>query len=210
MKTVLVIAVSSLLCASLAYSDVISVNGSNLGSSSIDGIAEGWSISFDDIVSVSVHLDNGSGGAPAIGNTAYLTSGPLPNLADIVATTNFTLPGTFNGPFTVFSNLSLDEGSYWLIFSSAGPPDSYASWQFLSRVTTTTAPGVQYLGFALSGDGGTTFAPPVVNTTAGAFQLTVTDVPEPPSLMPYLVGLAAFGVFLRGRSVVNTLALGAE
>jgi hypothetical protein len=60
-------------------------------------------MSFSGDVSVTAYVANGSGGAPAIDNAAYLTSWPLPNLSDIVASTDFTLPGLYFGTFTLFS-----------------------------------------------------------------------------------------------------------
>jgi hypothetical protein len=172
---------------------LVSVGGPVLGDTGIDGLAEGWSMSSGHNVSVAAHFVNGNGPIPATGNTAYLTSGSLPSLAGAVTSTNFALPGNYDGMFILFPGVSLGGGSYWLILTSPGPPNSYAGWDASNPATITTVPGTQFLGFADSFDHGQTFQPLVNN--GFAYQFTVSDVPEPSSLLLCFVGLAASGYF---------------
>src|SRR6266699_3278914 len=117
-------ACSLLLWTAIAHGGPITITGADFGSTGINGIAEGWSMNFADTVSIAAHLDNGSGGPIATGNIAYLTSGSLPSLANVVASTSFTLPGFYDGMLPLFSSVSLNAGSYWLIFASPNPPAS--------------------------------------------------------------------------------------
>jgi hypothetical protein len=191
-KSHFALAISALvLCTAHARASVIvSVAGPVYGYTGINGIAEGWSAISGGSVSIVAYLANGSNGpVPATGNMAYLTSGPLPSMVDVVASTNFTLPGNYNGMFTLFPGVSLNPGDHWLILSSPGPPDSYANWAAANPATITTAPGDQFLGFANSFDGGQTFQPLVDN--GFAYEFAVSDVPEPSSFALCLVGLAA-------------------
>jgi len=181
-------ATALLLGAFIAHGGVISIGGNFLGYSSIGGIAQGWSMPFSDTVSISAVLENGDGPIPGTGNVAYLTEGATPSLADVVASLNFTIPGNFIGVFPLFSNVSLDAGSYWLIFSGA-PPTSFASWAEVDPTTITLAPEAQYLGFAFSSDGNMTFGP-AFNEGFSAYEMTVSDTPEPSSVLLCLTGLA--------------------
>jgi hypothetical protein len=190
--------VGVLFCVPFAYGDIVSVGGPDIGDTGIEGLAEGWSMSFSGDVSVTAYLANGSGGAPAIDNVAYITSGPLPNLSDIVASTDFTLPGLYFGTFTLFSNLNLNAGDYWLIFFSPGPPNSYANWIASNPATVTAAPGAEFLGYAESSNGDNTFSAPVDNAFAWNFAVTA-DTPEPSSLGTCLFILAAGCVACRFR-----------
>jgi hypothetical protein len=183
----------SLLCASLACGDVISITGPVIGASGIDGLAEGWSMSFGGDFSISAYFDNDNGSIPDRDNTAYMTSGSLPSLNDVVASTHFNLPGNYDGMFTLFSNVSLSEGDYWLILASPGPPDSYASWVAADPASVNTASGVQYLGYADSDDHDVTFGAPVID--AFAYEFTVNAVPEPSSLALCLAVIAASECF---------------
>src|SRR5580704_6052961 len=149
-----------LLCTAHVRGDIISVGGPVYGWSGAEGLAVGWSMNFDTNATISVPLGNGNGVYPAIDNTAYLISGSLPNLSDIVATTNFTLPGYYDGTFTLFSDISLTAGDYWLLLASPGPPSSYANWAASNPAIITTAPGVQYLGFVQGFDGDGSFEGP--------------------------------------------------
>jgi len=114
---------------------------------------------------------------------------------------NFTLPASFLGSFTLFPEIALDSGNYWLILTSPGPPASYANWSASNPATVTTGLGGQFLGYSVSSDGGNTFPTPVLNSFA--YQFTVTEVPEGASSVLCLFGLAAccFGGCLvaRGR-----------
>ena len=155
-------------------------------------------MSFSGDVSVTAPLENGSGGPPAIDNIAYITSGPLPNLSDVVASANFTLPGLYVGTFTLFSDLSLNAGDYWLIFYSPGPPNSYASWIASNPAIVTAAPGAEFLGYSESFDGDVTFAAPIDNAFAWDFTVSA-DTPEPSSLSTCLSILGAGCVAWRFR-----------
>jgi hypothetical protein len=190
-------ALSVLACAGLAHGSVIDVGGTFVGWTGIeDDLSEGWSMNFSDTVSISVGLENGNPPFPATGNTAYLTSGTSPSLADIVASTDFTLPGTYDGTLTLFSDVTLNPGSYWLIFSTPGPPASYANWTLFDPADISTAPGAQFLGYSFSFDGGSTFVTPITpESDQGAYQLDVSDVPEPSSLVLALTSLAGAGCF---------------
>jgi hypothetical protein len=170
-------AACSLLCLGMARGAAISVAGEDFGAAGINGLAEGWAMSFSDRVSVAIHLSNGNGPIPGTGNVAYLSSGMTPTLTNIVAVDDFTLPGNYDGMFTVFQNLSLGAGSYWLILTSPEPPASYANWEVSDPATITTAPGFSFLGYSVTLDGGESFWQPTNN--GYAYQLTVSEAPEP-------------------------------
>ncbi|MFN0106197.1 MAG: PEP-CTERM sorting domain-containing protein [Bryobacteraceae bacterium] len=188
--------VAVLLCASvLCAKPVISIGGQSIGATGIDGISLGWSMNFSATVSVSAPLENGNGAIPAIGNTAYLTQGALPNLQNVVANTTFELPGNFAGEFILFPSVTLGAGSYWLMFDSAGPPSSYANIWAANPVQITAAPGAQFLGYYLDNIG-----VPVNNAFSWQFSVTeIADTPEPSTFSLYLAGLAAVAVAVGRR-----------
>jgi hypothetical protein len=176
--------------------DIISVGGPVLGASGIEGLAEGWSMSFGADVAITAYLSNGSGGPPAIDNMAYITSGPLPDLDDVVASEEFTLPGLYTGEFTLFSNLNLMAGDYWLILNSPGPPDSYANWTVSDQAIVDAEPGAQFLGFSEGINGVQGFAPPVNDGYAYSFAVAA-QTPEPSSL--YLIAFIATSAIIVRR-----------
>jgi hypothetical protein len=194
MKSVLApVAAMLVVCAGFAHGSIISISGTGPGSTGINGLAEGWSMNFSDTVLVAAYLNNGNGALPATGNTAYLTSGSSPNLGDVLDSTNFTLPGNYVGMFTLFSGVTLNPGNYWLIFASPGPPASYANWVVSDPANISTAAGAQFLGYSDSLDGNNTFITPIQN--GYAYQLEVSDVPEPSSPVLCLPALVSAGCF---------------
>jgi hypothetical protein len=195
MAFVPVILGTSILCAN----PVLSVGGGSIGSTGIDGISLGWSMNFSATVAVSAPLDNGNGAFPAIGNTAYLTKGALPNLLNVVASMPFELPGHFAGEFTLFPSVTLDAGSYWLMFESAGPPGSYANISAANPVQISSAPGAQFLGYYLDN-----MEAPINNAFSWQFSVTqVDEVPEPATLSLYLLGCCALGVVAATRRMIT-------
>jgi hypothetical protein len=180
MKLFIALTASALLLstAPARAADLVSVAGPLFGWTGIDGIAEGWSIASEGRFSIAAHLGNGNGGPPATGNIAYLTRGALPSMADIVASTSFTLPGDYDGMFTLFADVTLSPGDYWLILFSPGPPDSYANWGAANPATITVAPRHRFLGYAISIDGWATFRGPYNNEYA--YGLVIGDVRERP------------------------------
>lgn len=149
MKATLCI-VSFLLTAVLparAQEVLVSVAGDDFGGTGIDGLGAGWSLNQRFVnVQIAAHLSNGGGSARGI---AYLmrSVGPGTSCIQEIATTRFELPSGYNGMFTLFSNLHLDAGDYWLVFPKprAGP-FSYANWIVSNPATVTTASAARYLG----------------------------------------------------------------
>jgi len=198
MKATLAFVISFLvLCTAIAHSTVISLDGPVVGVTGIDGLAEGWSMGFNDTVSVAAQLANGGGLSPATGNIAYLTMGTLPSLTNIIASTSFTLPGNYAGTFSLFPDVPLNAGSYWLIFSSPGPPNSYANWNLTNSANITALPGVQFLGFTESFDGNATFGSP--QNDGMGYLFTVSEVPEPSGAGLCFIGVAGVMCFLSWR-----------
>lgn len=126
--------------------------GEEVGGTAINGLAVGWSLKRDYTnVTIAVHLKNGGGIASYAGGTAYLTRkiGPLSRSIDEVAKKEFELPDNYNGIFTLFTNLILAAGEYWLVFED--PHDgrfSYATWVVSIPFVVRGSKGTRYLGTA--------------------------------------------------------------
>ena len=132
---------------SLILSVLLSVSGQDFGSTGIDGLGAGWSFSQRFVnVKVAAHLNNGGGSARGI---AYLmrSVGPGTSCIQEIAVTRFDLPTGYNDMFTLFTNLDLDAGEYWLVFAKPRyGPFSYANWMVSNPATVTDSSAARYLG----------------------------------------------------------------
>ena len=126
---------------------LVSVGGADFGVTGIAGLGAGWSLSQRFVnVKIAAELSNGGGSARGI---AYLmrSVGPGTTCIQEIATTKFDVPADFQGMLTLFSNLDLPAGDYWLVFSKPrSGPFSYANWMVSNPAEVTTAGGVRYLG----------------------------------------------------------------
>jgi PEP-CTERM motif len=134
--------------------------------------------------------------------TAYLTTaaGPGTTTADVVAVDKFTMPVFLplrSAPdFTLFTGLSLQAGTYYLIVTTPFDTSEARGWRGTSGTPgITLAPGVTLNSSIDSGDGNgdPSFAPDShFSTSATYYQFSVTGtVPEPSSLALLATGLAA-------------------
>jgi len=128
--------------------------GEGFSGQNINGLAVGWSLKRDyHNVTISARLANGGGIDGYAGGTAYLTRmiGPHSKSIHEVAKKEFELPGNYNGMFTLFTNLDLAAGEYWLVFED---PDNgrktYANWVVAAPFTLRTTKGTHYLGTTAS------------------------------------------------------------
>lgn len=128
----------------------IYIGGGDLGGTSINGLAVGWSLKRDHLdVTIAAHLANSGGAGGYAGGTAYLTRriGPLSQSKDEVAKKEFELPEGYNGMFTLFEKLNLPAGEYWLVFEDPhNGKFSYANWLVSVPFTISTNKGTRYLG----------------------------------------------------------------
>jgi len=204
----------------LASQSTSFINSSTYLNQGVADLAVSFSLtsSFDD-VSISANLANaynfGSTG------TAFLTTqiGAGTTTANQIASATFS--PAYSGsnaftsvtPTTLFSNLTLTAGTYYLVLSSNSSIDTL-SWEGGSSVTTTTAPGVSIGATDLTDNFHTTssyipadsFSPyqnVIFDGEPTNYLYTVTGVaaPEPNSVMLMLASLAGLGLFLKvGRA----------
>ena len=126
---------------------VFSIAGSDEGATGANGLAVGWSFSRRVTnVTISALLNNGGGYA---GGTAYLMKriGPGTTPEDEIATKQFELPLGFKGQVTLFTELDLPAGDYWLVFVTPREgPFSYVNWIISLPLELHKIPGARYLG----------------------------------------------------------------
>jgi hypothetical protein len=126
----------------------------NMGGTNINGLAVGWSLKRDyHNVTIAARLANGGGIGGYAGGTVYLTRmiGPHSRFSHEVARKDFELPENYKGMFTLFTDLHLAAGEYWLVFED---PDngrlSYANWLVAAPFVLTMSQGTRYLGTTAS------------------------------------------------------------
>lgn len=128
--------------------------GNDVGGANINGLAVGWSLKRDHRnVTVAAHLANGGGIGGYAGGTAYITRkiGPHSRSSHEVAKKEFELPENYSGMFTLFTDLHLAAGEYWLVFEvPANGRFSYANWLVAMPFFLNTSKGTRYLGTTAS------------------------------------------------------------
>jgi hypothetical protein len=183
-------------------STIISITGGTDQSSQAAGLSQGWfTVTPLQDVTVSALLSNGDV-LPAPG-TAFLTTsiGPGTTTAQEIARADVFLCGNCQQNVTLFNDLDLAAGPYWLTFGAPASPVSFLNWltQPVANLNITTGPGVEYFGFqalqpsdALFPPGGTlTFPTPLTNGIAYDFSVTTSPVPEPGTLGIVALAFAA-------------------
>ena len=162
---------------------LLSAAGSPEWSTGINTLSEGWELRRPYLnVTISAWLNNGGGGGAGY---AYLMRriGPGTTRADEEAFVSFDLPVGFNGKYTLFRDLDLPAGVYWLVF--AKPVDgafSYANWATSTPQDMQLNENVRYLGMAWAGseDRINEYMPATdfdVFTDQFPYQIEVTGVP---------------------------------
>jgi hypothetical protein len=121
-----------------------------VGGQNINGLAVGFSLNRDyHNVTVAARLANAGGIEGYAGGTAYLTRmiGLHSRSIHEVAKKEFELSQDYNGMFTLFTNLDLAAGEYWLVFED---PDNgrktFANWLAAAPFVVRTTKGTHYLG----------------------------------------------------------------
>lgn len=193
-------------------STIISITGGTDQSSQAAGLSEGWSTltPLQDVTILAL-LSNGDV-VPASG-TAFLTTsiGPGTTSAQAIAQADVFLCGSCQQNVTLFNDLDLAAGPYWLTFGAPASSVSFLNWltQPVDSLSITNGPGIEYLGFqalqpsdALFPPGGAlTFPAPLTNGIAYDFSVTTSPVPEPGSLgIATLAFAALFAVKLRKKT----------
>lgn len=126
---------------------VLSIGGELSWGIGINGEAVGWAMSQPHShVKVSARLGNGGGHAYV---DAYLMKkiGPGASEEDEIARTTFDLPYPFNDWVTLFDDLDLEPGVYWLVV--AKPSDrtfSSINWMVAKPMALRSCCDVRYLG----------------------------------------------------------------
>lgn len=181
-------------------------NRSNITASQYNAVSFTFNADFTDVaIEASLTSSDGSAGG---GGTAYLTNqlGAGTTAANIIAQTDFTFAtvGTFTDIsfVSLFSGLSLDAGTYFVMFGAPFNPSTAGGGITLgTAVTYTTDPDVTVgdMLFASSANIDAGFAPASTFSTSGLGNrvFRVTGVPAPGSLA--LLGVAGLATTRRRR-----------
>jgi MYXO-CTERM domain-containing protein len=143
---------------------------------------------------------------------AYLTNqvGPGTTAANVIAFTTVPVSSSTAQDITIFSNLSLSAGTYYLILTA--PTNDFDFWEgsFSGSATTTTGPGVtagsiRYIATTFNGGGANAAFPPssTFQDDNDPFLLMSVDgtttTPEPTSAALSLGGLGALALLSRRK-----------
>ena len=212
MKKIAIALFLAVSCFHIAEADTVaSVNGpiSNFyDAGDAEYLAQSWTTTnaFSN-VSISAALE--STGDTALPATAWLLTalGPSTTAADILATTNISVPVGNTSELPLFSGLDLAAGTYYLLIS--GPGD-LIDWQFTNNSNISTGAGTTWNGgqysdfsnldpaFPPGGD----FLPYGDTDNTGIMLVTgdsTTATPEPGTWM--LIGTGLLGLIGRGRYI---------
>ncbi|HXA64253.1 MAG TPA: PEP-CTERM sorting domain-containing protein [Bryobacteraceae bacterium] len=189
----------SLFASSATATTIVSVEGPpsiGFGVGGTEGaLAVSWSQSqtYTDVAITAV-LGSFLVGETALAD-AYLTTriGPGTTIADQIASSHVTIPGTDPIAITLFSDLVLSPGQYFITLSAAAGVNPTPGWTNTDSPTVTVDTGVS------NGPVYGTFAVPSLYPPASPFTpvsvsllYTVTSIPEPGTL--WLLGTSLCGL----------------
>ena len=163
--------------------------------------AQGWTMTsaYTD-VSISAAVGNDTNSQSLIYAWLTTTIGPTETVADVIASTQIS-PLNNDSLQTIFSNLDLGAGTYYLVMT-AGTNLGLNSAQWFGGTNATTAPGVTIMDLAFSSATNASNPPASTFTTDAGRNLDIQvtgDLPAVPEPTTALFGVALMGVCAAAR-----------